>query len=104
MQDVAENALMNMLVNNNSLHGTAIVMETETGKIKAIANLGKQPDGTYAEDLNYGIGKATEPGSIFKLATLLSLLEDKYVDINSKVDCEGGIKAFHGLKIRDSHK
>jgi len=103
MQDVAETALMKMLSNNNSLHGTAIVMETSTGKIKAIANLGKQADGTYTEDLNYGIGKRTEPGSIFKLATLMSLLEDKYVDINTIVDCEGGVKDFYGLKIRDSH-
>ncbi len=103
MQDVAETALMKMLVGNNSLHGTAIVMETATGKIKAIANLGKQPDGSYAEDLNYGIGKATEPGSIFKLATLLSLLDDKYVTKNSIVDCEGGVKQFYGLKIHDTH-
>jgi cell division protein FtsI (penicillin-binding protein 3) len=115
MQDVAENALMNMLVNNNSLHGTAIIMETATGKIKAIANLGQQKnaDGSvkkdkegnniYAEDLNYGIGKATEPGSIFKLATLISLFEDKYVTKNSMVDCEGGTKSFYGLRIRDSH-
>ena len=103
MQDVAENALMKMMVGNNSLHGTAIVMETATGKIKAIANLGKQADGTYAEDLNYGIGKATEPGSIFKLATLLSLLEDKYVTKNSLVDCEGGVKQFYGLRIHDTH-
>jgi cell division protein FtsI (penicillin-binding protein 3) len=103
IQDVAETALMKMLLNNNSLHGTAIVMETNTGKIKAIANLGKQPDGSYTEDLNYGIGKRTEPGSIFKLATLLSLLEDKYVDMNSYVDCENGEKDFYGLKIKDSH-
>ena len=103
IQDVAENELMNMLVTNNSKHGTVIVMETATGKIKAIANLGKQPDGSYTEDLNYGIGKATEPGSIFKLATLLCLLDDKYVTINSKVDCEGGSKYFYGLKIKDSH-
>ncbi len=103
MQDVAENALMKMLIGNNSIHGTAIVMETATGKIKAIANLGKQTDGTYAEDLNYGIGKATEPGSIFKLATLLSLLEDKYITNNSIVDCEGGVKQFYGLKIHDTH-
>jgi len=115
MQDVAENALMKMLVDNNSIHGTAIVMETATGKIKAIANLGQQknPDGSvkkdkdgnsvYDEDLNYGIGKRTEPGSIFKLATLISLLEDKHVDINSIVDCEGGSKAFYGLRIKDSH-
>lgn len=107
MQDVAENALMKMLVSNNSLHGTAIVMETATGKIKAIANLGKQKDkrdsSYYTEDLNYGIGKATEPGSIFKLATLIALLEDKHVTKNSIVDCEGGAKLFYGLRIKDSH-
>ncbi|MEO6548117.1 MAG: penicillin-binding protein [Ferruginibacter sp.] len=103
MQDVAESALMKMLVGNNSVHGTAIVMETATGKIKAIANLGKQANGAYAEDLNYGIGKATEPGSIFKLATLLSLMEDKYVTNNTIVDCEGGAKAFYGLRIKDAH-
>ena len=103
MQDVAENALLKMMITNNSLHGTCIVMETQTGKIKAIANLGKRPDGSYLEDYNYGIGKKTEPGSIFKLATLLSLLEDKYVDTNTIVDCEGGQKSFYGLRIRDSH-
>jgi cell division protein FtsI (penicillin-binding protein 3) len=103
MQDITESALMKMLKNNNSLHGTAIIMETQTGKIKAIANLGIQTDGSYAEDLNYGIGKATEPGSIFKLATLLSLIEDKYVNINSPVNCEGGVKDFYGLKIHDTH-
>ncbi len=103
MQDVAENALMKMMVENNSLHGTCIVMETQTGKIKAIANLGKRPDGDYIEDYNYGLGKKTEPGSIFKLATLLSLLEDKYVDTSTIVDCEGGQKSFYGLRIRDSH-
>lgn len=103
MQDVTERALYKMVSDNNSLHGTAIVMETATGKIKAIANLGKQADGTYAEDLNYGIGKATEPGSIFKLATLISLMEDKYVTMNSMVDCEGGAKNFYGLRIKDSH-
>nr|MBA3675068.1 penicillin-binding protein 2 [Chitinophagaceae bacterium] len=103
MQDVAENALLKMMTMNNSLHGTCIVMETATGKIKAIANLGRRPDGNYMEDYNYGIGKKTEPGSIFKLATLLSLLEDKYVDTGTIVDCEGGSKFFYGLKIRDSH-
>ncbi|HJY22091.1 MAG TPA: penicillin-binding transpeptidase domain-containing protein, partial [Hanamia sp.] len=103
IQDVAENALMKMMVANNSLHGTCIVMEVKTGKIKAIANLGKRPDGEYLEDYNYGLGKKTEPGSVFKLATLLSLLEDKYVDTSTIVDCEGGHKSFYGLRIRDSH-
>jgi len=115
IQDVTETALMRMMVGNNSMHGTAIVMETATGKIKAIANLGqmqsspgvalKDKDGNsmYTEDLNYGIGKATEPGSIFKLATLMSLMDDKYVTMNSVVDCEGGKKNFYGLTIKDSH-
>ncbi len=103
IQDVTESALMRMMIGNKSLHGTAIVMETATGKIKAIANLGQQPDGTYTEDLNYGIGKATEPGSVFKLATLMSLMEDKYVTMNSVVNCEGGKRNFYGLTIKDSH-
>lgn len=103
IQDVTESALMDMLKKNNSIHGTAIVMETATGKIKAIANLGKQRDTVYTEDLNYGIGKATEPGSVFKLATLISLLEDNYVTINSKVNCTGGKMDFYGLTIKDSH-
>ena len=103
IQDISENALLKMMTSNNSLHGTCIVMETQTGKIKAIANLGKRPDGSYLEDYNYAIGKKTEPGSIFKLATLLSLLEDKLVDTGTIVDCEGGTKYFYGLKISDSH-
>jgi cell division protein FtsI (penicillin-binding protein 3) len=103
MQDVAENALMKMMVENNSLHGTCIVMETQTGKIKAIANLGKRPDGEYIEDYNYGLGRRTEPGSVFKLATLISLLEDKYVDTGSIVDCEGGQKLFYRLRVTDAH-
>jgi cell division protein FtsI (penicillin-binding protein 3) len=103
IQDVAENALLKMMASNNSLHGTCIVMEVETGKIKAIANLGRRPDGEYLEDYNYGLAKSTEPGSVFKLATLLALLEDNYVDTSTIVDCEGGMKSFYGLRIRDSH-
>ncbi len=104
MQDIAQGELMEMLVENNSLHGSVILMETATGKIKAIANLGRQEDGTYAEDLNYGIGKATEPGSVFKLASLLSLLDDGYATNESIVDCQGGTASFYGIKIKDSHK
>ena len=103
IQDVAENALMKMMIQNNSVHGTCIVMETKTGKIKAIANLGQRPDGDYIEDYNYGLGRRTEPGSVFKIATLISLLEDKYVDTGSIVDCEGGQKLFYGLRVTDSH-
>lgn len=86
VQDIAETALYNELVSNEATHGTCIVMEVKTGKIRAIANLGRQPDGSYAEDYNYAIADAAEPGSVFKLATLLSLLNDHYVTINSPIE------------------
>jgi cell division protein FtsI (penicillin-binding protein 3) len=103
MQDIAENALMKMMVENECEHGTCIVMEVSTGKIKAIANLGKQPDGTYYEDLNYAITKS-EPGSTFKLVTLLSVLEDKFVTLNDQVNLEGGVWKVAGRTVYDSEK
>ena len=68
IQDIAENALLRVMEENECTNGTCIVMEVKTGKIKAIANLGRQDDGSYWEDLNYAIS-ASEPGSTFKLAT-----------------------------------
>lgn len=89
IQDIAENALLKMMIENECEHGTCIVMEVATGKVKAIANLGRRSDGSYWEDLNYAI-RASEPGSTFKLATLLSVLEDKHVTIRNHVNLEGG--------------
>jgi cell division protein FtsI (penicillin-binding protein 3) len=74
IQDITESALMKMMLQSESQYGTAIVMETRTGKIKAIANLGRQRDGNYWEDDNYAL-RVTEPGSTIKLLTLLSVLE-----------------------------
>jgi cell division protein FtsI (penicillin-binding protein 3) len=74
IQDITESALMKMMVQSESQYGTAIVMETKTGKLKAIANLGRQKDGSYWEDDNYAL-RVTEPGSTIKLLTLLSVLE-----------------------------
>jgi cell division protein FtsI (penicillin-binding protein 3) len=70
IQDVTENALMKMMMKNEAEHGCAIVMEVKTGKIKAIANLGHKKDSLYWEDYNYAI-TPTEPGSTFKLVTML---------------------------------
>lgn len=103
IQDVAETALMKMMMGNEAEHGTCIVMEVKTGKIKAIANLGRQSDGTYWEDYNYAI-TATEPGSTFKLATMLSVLEDHYVTLNSHVNMEGGVWRVNGRTVYDSEK
>ncbi|MEO6961143.1 MAG: penicillin-binding protein [Puia sp.] len=102
-QDIAENALLRMMQQNDCEHGTCIVMEVATGKIRAMANLGKQPDGTYWEDLNYAI-RASEPGSTFKLATLLSLLEDHDLTLSNKVDLEGGKWKFGRRTVYDSER
>ena len=101
IQDIAENALLTMMLENECEYGTCIVMEVKTGKIKAMANLGRKNDGSYKEDLNYAIRKS-EPGSTFKLATMLSLLEDKYVSLNSTVNLEAGKWLVNGRTVYDS--
>ncbi len=101
IQDIAENALLREMITNQAEHGTCIVMEVATGKIKAIANLGLQQDGSYWEDLNYAI-RATEPGSTFKLATLLSLLEDRKVTLNDKLTLDGGSWKVAGHTVVDA--
>ncbi len=85
MQDIAVTALMKMMLQSEAQYGTAIVMETKTGKIRAIANLGRQKDGSYFEDDNYAL-RVTEPGSTIKLATLLSVLEEKSSTLNDLVE------------------
>ena len=85
VQDITETALMKMMLQSESQYGTAVVMETKTGKIKAIANLGRRPDGSYAEDDNYAL-RATEPGSTIKLVTLLSVLEKGTSTLNDLVE------------------
>ena len=74
IQDITETALTKMMLQSEAQYGTAIVMETKTGKLKGIANLGRQKDGSYWEDDNYAL-RVTEPGSTIKLLTLLSVLE-----------------------------
>jgi cell division protein FtsI (penicillin-binding protein 3) len=85
VQDITETSLMKMMLECEGQYGTAIVMETKTGKIKAIANLGRRPDGSYWEDDNYAL-RVTEPGSTIKLATLLSVLEEKSSTLNDMVE------------------
>ena len=85
IQDIAENALLKMLEQSESQYGTCIVMETRTGKIKAIANLGGTKGGTYDENLNYAL-QTNEPGSTIKLATLLSVLESGSSKVNDLVE------------------
>jgi cell division protein FtsI (penicillin-binding protein 3) len=85
IQDITESALMKMMLQSEAKYGTAIVMETKTGKIKSIANLGRQKDGSYWEDDNYAL-RVTEPGSTIKLLTLLAVLEKGSSSLNDLVE------------------
>ena len=86
-QDVAQTALLQQLQKYHADHGTAILMEVETGAIKAIANLGlDKKKNRYLEIYNYAIGEATEPGSTFKLASMMALLEDGFIEPTDSIE------------------
>ncbi|HRN56366.1 MAG TPA: penicillin-binding transpeptidase domain-containing protein, partial [Agriterribacter sp.] len=103
IQDITQTALMRMMVFNEALEGCAIVMEVATGKIKAIANLGRMPDGSYFESDNFAL-KTSEPGSTVKLITLLSVLEDRYVTTSDMIDINNGSWVLNGRHIRDAER
>lgn len=104
LQEVLHNELNAQLSKSNASHGTAIVMEVQTGAIKAIANLQRNEDGSYSEGDNYAIRESVEPGSTFKLATVLALLDDKKVKPEDTIQTGNGIAIFHGIKLKDSHE
>jgi len=104
IQDVAHFALLEQLEYYEADHGSVIVMETTTGEIRAISNLGRTSEGKYYEKLNYAIGESHEPGSTFKLMAMVAALEDKVVDTSDVVDTRNGVLSFYGRKVRDSKK
>ena len=80
-------------------------METQTGAIRAVSNLGRTQEGKYFEKLNYAMGESHEPGSTFKLMALVAALEDKVVDTTTVIDTKNGILTFYGkYNVRDSKK
>lgn len=103
IQDVAENALLNALVKNNASHGCVVLMEVKTGQIKAIVNLTRTDSSQYAENLNYAIGYATEPGSTFKLASMLAVIDDYNISLDEKVNVGNGEVTYFDKSIKDSH-
>ena len=104
LQDLAESSLRKELILDSADHGCAIVMEVRTGFIKAIANLGKSPEGGYKETYNYAIGESTEPGSTFKLASFLVALEDGKITLDMPVNLGNGSMNYHGRTMTDAHK
>lgn len=103
LQDVAESALLQQLQTHQADHGCAVLMEVATGKIRAIANLGQTSTGRYIEDYNYAIGEATEPGSTFKLASMIVALEDGMVKLSDSIETGKGFCYFYDRKMTDSH-
>ncbi|WP_199287702.1 penicillin-binding protein [Pseudotamlana carrageenivorans] len=102
IQDIAHHALLEQLEKYKADHGCVVVMETETGEIRAISNLGRNKNGKYYERLNYAVGESHESGSTFKLMALAAAFEDKVADTSDVVDTEKGILTFYGKKVRDS--
>ncbi|MHB8400824.1 MAG: penicillin-binding protein [Bacteroidia bacterium] len=103
IQDVAETALKKALIKNNASHGCVVLMEVKTGEIRAIANLTRTDSGEYSERLNYAMGYPTEPGSTFKLASLLVALDDEYADLDDVFYVGNGECMYYNKKVKDSH-
>jgi len=105
IQDIAHHALLKQLEEYGAEHGCVVVMETKTGKVKAISNLGRdKKSGNYYETINYAVAESHEPGSTFKLVDLIALLDDNKVDTSKVYDSRGGVITYRGDKVRDSHE
>ncbi len=105
IQDIAHHALLKQLEEYGAEHGCVVVMETKTGQVKAISNLGRdEKSGNYYETINYAVAEAHEPGSTFKLVDMIALLDDHKVDTSKVYDSHGGIIDIRGDKVRDSHE
>lgn len=95
IQDAAQQSLLRAVEKHGADHGCAIVMEVKTGKIRAMANIGRTKDG-YWETFNYAVGEKVEPGSMFKLASFMAMMEDGHLDdLEQKVPVyRGKVKIF----------
>ncbi len=103
LQDVAQNALRKSLDTTNADWGCVILMEVQTGFVKAIANLTRDKNGEYQEMRNYAVEELYEPGSTFKLASVVAVLEDNTFDTNTIVNT--GKKNYPGWgTVVDSHE
>jgi cell division protein FtsI (penicillin-binding protein 3) len=101
IQDITEQALLNKVRELNAESGTAVVMEVATGEIKAITNMGKVRDGVWGETMNYAVSDLSEPGSTFKVVSMMVALEDGVVHPDDPVDTGNGVAMIAGQEMRD---
>lgn len=104
IQDVAENALYEQLKKHQAGWGCVVLMEVKTGEIRAIANLSRFDTADYRENYNYAIGHSTEPGSTFKLASLMAAMEDGYIHLNDTVNTGNGVWRILRQEVKDAHE
>ena len=103
IQDIAQSALLSSLEKYEAESGSVILMDVKTGAIRAMSSLQRTDEEKYAENFNFAFGAAYEPGSTFKLASLLVALEDGKIDTSSMVDTKNGVFEFYDRKMRDSN-
>jgi len=101
LQDVAETSLYHAMQQHNADEGTVVVIEVKTGHIKAISNLSSDGSGDYAEKLNLAVGGSFEPGSTFKLVTMMALLEETNIELSDTINTGNGEYTFYNKKVRD---
>lgn len=101
LQDVAETALHKAMRQHNADDGLVVVMEVKTGAVKAIANLSSDGSGNFYEKFNFATGGLFEPGSTFKLVTMIALLEDSNIELTDSIDTGNGEHMFYKNRVRD---
>lgn len=103
IQDIAHSALEKQLINFEAKHGTVIVMEVQTGKVRALVNLRQNEKGEYVDSYNYALKDNIEPGSTFKTISLLAAMDDGFIDENTTVDVGNGVWVYARQRISDGH-
>ncbi|WP_294209479.1 penicillin-binding transpeptidase domain-containing protein [uncultured Chryseobacterium sp.] len=103
IQDIAHSALEKQLINFEAKHGTVIVMEVATGKVRALVNLRQTESGEYIDSYNYALKDNIEPGSTFKTVSLLAAMDDGFIDENTTVNVGNGVWVYAKQRISDGH-
>ena len=94
IQDITHHALLRQLEKYRADHGCAVVMKTNTGEIKSIVNLSKTKNGKYYEKFNYAVAESQEPGSTFKLMSVIATLENDNAISRRLIDTKNGEISF----------
>lgn len=103
LQDVAHTSLLKVLQASDAMYGCTVVMEVTTGEIKAMVNLSRTAASQYKECYNYAIGNqgTTEPGSTFKLVSMLAFLEETSAALTDTIDAGDGRFQFYDRTLKD---